>query len=270
LKACRLDDVQLPVAYDPIAPVATGLFGYHVAPSDADAVVITRNELDAMAVYQTTGLPGVSLPTSVYQLPQTVLPLLERFSKIYLWLDDDVDGQLAAETFAHKLGESRCSIVNTRMGDAQGPLNAHQALLQHKNLEHILSTASALKHDQIIDFHELRDEVYREFLSPEQAKGVQSVDLPALNAVLKGHRPGELTILTGPTGVGKTTIISQLSMDYCKSGVTTLWGSFEILNKRLAKKMLCQFAEKDLSQHPQEFDIWADKFEQVCLSYSAC
>ncbi|KAJ2962675.1 hypothetical protein NQZ79_g2253 [Umbelopsis isabellina] len=267
LKACRLDDVQSPVAYDPIAPVATGLFGYHVAPSDADTVVITRNELDAMAVFQATGLPGVALPTSVYQLPQTVLPLLERFSKIYLWLDDDVDGQLAAETFAHKLGESRCSIVNTRMGDAQGPLNAHQALLQQKDLNHILSTSSALKHDQIIDFHELRDEVYREFLSPEQARGVQSVDLPALNAVLKGHRPGELTILTGPTGVGKTTIISQLSMDFCKSGVTTLWGSFEILNKRLAKKMMCQFAEKDLSQHPQEFDIWADKFEQLPLYF---
>jgi twinkle protein len=263
LKACRVDNVQQPVAFDPVAPIATGLFGYHVAPAEAQAAIITRNELDAMSAYQATGIPSVSLPTSVYQLPQSVLPLLERFSKIYLWLDDDVDGQLAAETFAHKLGESRCLIVNTRMGDAQGPLNAHQALLQNKDLNDILSKASILKHDQIIDFHELRDEVYREFLSPDQAKGVQSTDLPALNAVLKGHRPGELTILTGPTGVGKTTIISQLSLDYCKSGVTTLWGSFEILNKRLAKKMLCQFAGKDLSKVPNEFDVWADKFEQV-------
>jgi twinkle protein len=156
------------------------------------------------------------------------------------------------------------------MGDARGPLNAHEALLQQKDFKEILSKASILKHDQIIDFHELRDEVYREFLSPDQAKGVQSTDLPALNAVLKGHRPGELTILTGPTGVGKTTIISQLSLDYCKSGVTTLWGSFEILNKRLAKKMLCQFAEKDLSQNPLEFDVWADKFEQVLLLYGWC
>lgn len=270
IKACRADDVQQPVTFDPIAPISTGLFGYHVAPAEADAVIITRNELDAMSVYQATGIPGVSLPTSVYQLPQSVLPLLERFSKVYLWLDDDVDGQLAAETFAHKLGESRCLIVNTRMGDARGPLNAHQALLQQKDFKEILSKASILKHDQIIDFHELRDEVYREFLSPDQAKGVQSTDLPALNAVLKGHRPGELTILTGPTGVGKTTIISQLSLDYCKSGVTTLWGSFEILNKRLAKKMLCQFAEKDLSQNPLEFDVWADKFEQVLLLYGRC
>lgn len=267
IKACRVDDAQLPVTFDPIAPIANGLFGYHVAPAEADAVIITRNELDAMAAYQATGIPGMSLPTSVYQLPQSILPLLERFSKIYLWLDDDVDGQLAAETFAHKLGESRCLIVNTRMGDAQGPLNAHQALLQQKDLKQILSKASILKHDQIVDFHELRDEVYREFLSPDQAKGVQSTDLPALNVVLKGHRPGELTILTGPTGVGKTTIISQLSLDYCKSGVTTLWGSFEILNKRLAKKMLCQFAEKDLAQSPLEFDVWADKFEQLPLYF---
>jgi replicative DNA helicase len=122
-----------------------------------------------------------------------------------------------------------------------------------------------LKPDRVLNFGDLRKDVYDEILNPDAHRGVQSKDLPLFNQILKGHRRGELTILTGPTGFGKTTVISQLSLDYCRSGVPTLWGSFEILNKRLAKKMLSQFAEKDLTQFPEEFDRVADEFEKVCM-----
>jgi len=38
---------------------------------------------------QATGLPAVSLPNGARSLPVQVLPLLERFRRIYLWMDDD-------------------------------------------------------------------------------------------------------------------------------------------------------------------------------------
>ena len=41
----------------------------------------------------------------------------------------------------------------------------------------------------------------------------------ALNRLLKGHRRGELTVFTGPTGSGKTTFISDYSLDLCTQGV---------------------------------------------------
>lgn len=269
IKACAIANPNDVLLFDPPAANeagSAGLFGYHTAPSEADTVIITRRELDAMAAYEATGIPSFSIPTPNYQLQESVLPLLGRFLRIYLWLDDDVDGQLAADRFAQRLGIGRCLLVRTRQGDRKGPKSALEAWLQGKDLKQILKTAKKLRHDEILDFHDLREEVYREILNPEQTQGVQSKDIPALNKILKGHRPGELTILTGPTGIGKTTIISQLSLDYCKSGVPTLWGSFEIMNKRLAKKMLCQFAGKDLSECPREFDAWADKFEQVLLT----
>ena len=37
--------------------------------------------------------------------------------------------------------------------------------------------------------------------------------LGGLNKILKGHRPGELTLVTGRTGQGKTTMVSQLSLE---------------------------------------------------------
>lgn len=266
LKLCDVNNPTHIVQTDPPSSGkmgTEGLFGYQTASYTDDTVILTRRELDAMAAHQATGLPAMSIPSPNYQLQESVLPLLDRFTRIYLWLDDDVDGQLAAERFARKIGEHKCLMVNTRQGEQEGPVNAHEALLANKDLHHIIATARGIQHDQIVDFRNLREEVYNEILHPDQTRGVQSKDLPALNEITKGHRPGELTILTGPTGAGKTTIISQLSLDFCKSGVPTLWGSFEILNKRLAKKMLYQFAEKDISLDPKDFDEIADRFEQV-------
>ncbi|KAG2237096.1 hypothetical protein INT48_004597 [Thamnidium elegans] len=270
LKICDLEDPSQVVQVDPplhSKESEAGLFGYQTASADCDTLIITRREMDAMAAYQATGIPAVSIPTSNYQLQEPVLPLLERFTHIYIWLDDDLDGQLAAERFAQKIGDSKCLIVNTRLGDKQSPVNAYEALKENKDLKKILSKARRIKHDQIVDFVDLREEVLNEILHPDQTKGVQSKDLPGLNDIMKGHRSGELTILTGPTGAGKTTIISQLSLDYCQSGVPTLWGSFEIMNKRLAKKMLFQFAGKDISTVPEEFDEIADRFQELPLYF---
>ena len=41
-----------------------------------------------------------------------------------------------------------------------------------------------------------------------------------MNNLLKGHRRGELTVFTGPTGSGKTTFISDYSLDLCMQGVS--------------------------------------------------
>lgn len=42
---------------------------------------------------------------------------------------------------------------------------------------------------------------------------------PKLSQILKGHRRGELTVFTGGTGTGKTTLLSELSLDLCIQGV---------------------------------------------------
>jgi Toprim-like len=93
-----------------------GLFGFHTVPNNNDdeqpaELVLTEGEYDAMAVYQATGRPAVSLPNGCRSLPVEVLPLLERFDKVYLWMDNDGPGQEGAEIFAKKIGMERCFIV---------------------------------------------------------------------------------------------------------------------------------------------------------------
>ena len=191
-----------------------GFFGYHTIPASATSVILTEGEFDAIAAYQCTGVPAISLPNGANNLPVELLPFLERFSVIYLWMDDDRVGQEGAETFAKKLGINRCWIVRTRGGQPDGPKDANDALLQGYDLCDILAAAQPLPHRQITTFEELRDDVWKEIADPQQRAGVQSTSLPTLNSTLKGHRRGELTIITGSTGVGKVGLALQHSLSH--------------------------------------------------------
>ena len=49
----------------------------------------------------------------------------------------------------------------------------------------------------ITSFRNLKEEVYRSFMNFEEDQGVKWKRFSGLNKLLKGHRPGELTIFTG-------------------------------------------------------------------------
>ena len=271
-----------------------GLFGLHTVPDDATSVVLTEGEYDAMAVYQATGRPAVSLPNGCRSLPLDVLPLLEKFERIYLWMDQDQPGQEGAEKFAKKLGVSRCYIVQT----PHGIKDANEALL--KNLEaekdeacnqddvnasnqvvdfnKILDNASVISHDRILTFEDLRQEVLSELIEPDKYMGAPILSLPGFTKLIKGYRKGELTVLTGPTGSGKTTFLGQISIDLAEQGQNVLWGSFEIKNTRLLQKLLKQFSKDSLPEPCEEqgnkskknieaYEALADRFQNLPLYF---
>lgn len=98
---------------------------------------------------------------------------------------------------------------------------------------------------------ELKDAVKEEYFRTDQSRTPQLISLPKFSSILKGFRPGELTIFTGPTGSGKTTVLSQISLDLCMQKLPTLWGSFEIRNARLIQAMLQQILTEPIAA-PEE------------------
>ena len=71
----------------------------------------TSNNSSKIQDLDLKSLPVVSLPNGCGSLPDDLLPRLESFTKIYLWLDFDSSGMAAATAFAKKLGIHRCFIV---------------------------------------------------------------------------------------------------------------------------------------------------------------
>lgn len=239
------------------------LFGLSLVGRLDTEVVLTGSELDTLAVSQATGLPSIALPRGVSCLPPILLPYLEQFRRVTLWIGADIRSWESSKIFSRKLGLRRCSLV--RPGEFR-PCPV-EALAEGKNLSRIISTSIPAAHKSIVSFKQLREDVYGELLNKEQVAGVKWTRFPELNRILKGHRKGELTVFTGPTGSGKTTFISEVALDLCMQGVNTLWGSFEINNVRLAKIMLTQFAMQRLEDNLEQYDYWADKFEELPLYF---
>lgn len=139
-------------------------------------------------------------------------------------------GREGVERLSHKLGLGRCFVVQpapallrrvaAQPAAADGapaadasPKDANEALLRGFDLAAIIAGAAVRRHDQILTFSDLRPAVMREVAASlgvgddVRADGGRAPhcgtplrSLPRLNRLLKGHRSGELTILTGGTG----------------------------------------------------------------------
>ncbi|KJP85464.1 hypothetical protein AK88_04903 [Plasmodium fragile] len=373
-------------------------FGDHLV-NNSEEIVLTEGEIDAMTVNQETNYAAISLPNGSKSLPIYLLPYLERFKKIHLWLDFDKAGKSSVFNFVNKIGLGRTNVItdanvqyldeqlferkrknlltkgglllplticNNSIGvaeqkqgtikenmqsdqknghtegmrDGKGPnttvdpmsgtnksdfkigekeknegdsrkspisrdtgnvkeeergisareeskvrtlhfvqnnimyipnnivvKDANDCLKYNIDVRFFIENSEKVKHSQILNFNDLRQNILEELKYPDRINGVKSKTIPSLNKFLYGLRMGELSIWTGPTGVGKTTLLSQLSLDYCIQGVSTLWGSFEINNIKLGKVMLNQFCGKNLEKNIDLFDLYADKFELLPLKF---
>lgn len=227
-------------------------------------VVVVADIRDFMAL-SSVGLQGVvCLPYGLRTLPQNVLPFFESCDKIILWLGNSFGSLNASIQFAKKLIEKRCHLIRP----TEGQESATKALKSGKDLRKIVSEAKPIWHQFVTTFETLREDVVAEIRNITEVTGVQWSRFPVLNKILKGHRRGELTVLTGGTGCGKTTFLSEYSLDLAMNGVNTLWGSFEIKNSRLARTMLQQFSGTAFTEENLDaFHEWADKFENLPIYF---
>ncbi|XP_032689722.1 twinkle protein, mitochondrial isoform X2 [Odontomachus brunneus] len=232
-------------------------------------VVPTIHDLLALASQKAAGRI-ICLPYNLQNLPQQLLPSLEDFKKLILWFGNDEPSWYTARQFAKKLNEKRCSFVRP-IGTQPRPKVATD---KGYNLKDILTNAFPIWHKSITTFDDLRQDILCDLQNIDKVQGVKWKRYPTLNRILGGHRRGEVTILTGPTGVifsgsGKTTFMSEYSLDLAMQGVNTLWGSFEIRNARLAKTMLQQMAGVSLEDNLDEFNTYADAFSKLPIYFMA-
>uniref|UniRef100_A0A182PD96 DNA 5'-3' helicase n=1 Tax=Anopheles epiroticus TaxID=199890 RepID=A0A182PD96_9DIPT len=253
---------------------ASGLIQLRCSPSSPGTkakelsqtnAILVLNVLDLLALGSVKlNATAVCLPHGLKTLPQQCLPGLERFQRLTLWFNYDTAGWDTARNYAKKLDERRCLFV--RPTD-QHP-TPYRALLEGTlEPKAILSKAQPILHQSITTFRALRQDVLSDLQNIDKVQGVKWKRYPTLNKLLKGHRKGELTVLTGPTGCGKTTFMSDYSLDLVQQGVSTLWGSFEIRNTRLAVTLLRQMVGRPLDENLSEFEQWADAFERLPIYF---
>ena len=123
------------------------------------------------------------------------------------------------------------------------------------------TSTTTLNEQHLVPLGSLTQNIYDRIVNFDQFAGVKCSSFHFLNKTLKGWRPGEFTLVTGATGSGKTTFLSQVSIDLLKQGIPSLWGSFEIKNEILATTMLQQFSKQELkAKNPELLKEKLDQF----------
>ncbi|PIC18509.1 hypothetical protein B9Z55_024375 [Caenorhabditis nigoni] len=217
----------------------SGVFGLHMATLSDRSVVITTNERDALAIYEATKALVFALPHGEIMDP-LVLPYLEEFDKIYLWFP--VQHVSYAKDWGSALNTLKCLLVKNEERPIELVRNG-----DHRLIRNSLSNSVVRMRER--GFRSMTDLDMREGIRSDLLNSTNRIvgfgqwkRFGVLNKYLGGLRPGEMTVLTGGTGNGKTTFLCEYSLDLFTQGVRTLFCSFEMPEKKILHWMLVQYA----------------------------
>lgn len=215
------------------------LFGWQTIDNNSREVWITEGEFDAMAGYQ-MGAPCLSVPFgggkgAKQQWIENEFDNLDRFETIYLALDMDDEGELAAREIAERLGMHRCLRVQLPHKDL------NECLLDGADIEAIRKTAKAFDPEELRSATEYRDDILKElFNNDEDQRGFQPL-IDKFMGKLR-FRDAELVILNGINGHGKSQLAGQFSLDAMLQSKRVCIASMEMPARRLLTRLTRQAA----------------------------
>lgn len=206
------------------------LFGMD-ACSFSKPLVITEGQIDAMAVYEAGYTNVVSVPSGASNMDwvDACWDWLEKFDSIILFGDNDEPGRQMVHDLSKRLDESRCRIVEEYPEREDGSVckDANEVLYFHGALEimDMIDNANEIPIRGVID---LADVVPIDPTTlPRIATGI-----PALDETLGGlHLPG-VTVITGESGAGKSTISGPLLLNAIEQGYSVCAYSGELSKER--------------------------------------
>lgn len=94
------------------------------------------------------------------------------------------------------------------------------------------------------------DELKRSLMATESDMFRFKTGLPTLDRLLDGVEAGELIIVTGPTGEGKTTLLMTTTANGADQGVNSLWFTLEVTPRQFVNKLSQRTAEPPLFYIP--------------------
>ncbi|KAL7677336.1 hypothetical protein ACOME3_003572 [Neoechinorhynchus agilis] len=194
------------------------MFGLQTLNPRHTEVIVTSCVEDALNAYEAIGQSKPCLALLFFpiyfEFYDFILAMFDQFKKVYLWPSDEKTSEKLFQ-LASLLNPQRCFL----MSSLQPPKQIRQQAGQ--SVKPLFQDAYPIINEEIQKFSYFQDAVRSELTSQEQYSGARWQRYPLLNQILKGHRLGELTVLTGSTGCGKTTFLSDYSLDLCVNSIQT-------------------------------------------------
>lgn len=215
------------------------LFGQHLG-SDG-LLVITEGEIDCMSVYQVMHEWGfhrkfcvVSIADGAASAKKNVTEQLSwvlGFDQIVIFMDQDEPGVKAANALAEVIGHKAAVVGNFPYKDANEALQAGD----DKSIREAIRTAKRHRPDTIVHAPDLLEKI----LKPEHRYGLP-YPWDGWNAMTEGMKPGQLVMVAGGTGIGKSLFTRSICLNLCKQGVKCAYIGLEESCETSLERMLSE------------------------------
>lgn len=201
------------------------LFGQHLG--NRGHLVIVEGEKDALCCYEAFtakeryNFVVVSVPDGAQSAHTAItehLAWIGGFDKVTLFFDSDEPGIKAAEKCAGIIGPKARIVTGLGYKDAA---DAHIADDDYA-IRRAIAQASGYRPAGIVCAHELTDAV----MNPVCSRGL---DLPwtGWNLATEGLKPGELWLISGGTGIGKSLFTRSMALRLAGNGVKVAYLGYE-------------------------------------------
>lgn len=196
------------------------LWGMDLCDTSTGQLVITEGEPDALALDECGIKNVVSVPSGAEDLTWIELcwDWLKQFDTITFWGDADEPGKRMIKSCIKRLSDFKIYVVNSPHKDANACLviDGKGKVIEAVNTAQIVPRVGLLN---------LADVVRLDVRNMERV-GCKS--LTALNLATGGFRMGELSVWTGKSGEGKSTLLGQILLDSINEGVNVCAYSGEL------------------------------------------
>lgn len=216
-------------------------------------VFLCEAELDAISLYNAGFKNVVAATTGAKKFQQEWYERLERFKKIYIVYDNDVDGQAGAEKMATRLGMDRC--FNIRLPSDFKDVNEYfwdkeQQKKRHRKVD-FLKLAKDARRFEVRDTMSLQyalKEVYKDiYLNDEEELYGFRTPWAKVNRVMRGAKKGHLVVVSAKPKTGKTTWVLNWMKYLSETGTPTAIYCCEMKQKKIARRMVGMYCKDFVS-----------------------
>lgn len=210
-----------------------GYYGLQNVKFSKKAIFVCEGEDDAHALSQYGVENVVSVPSGASSYTEEMDRINGKFDRIYTIFDTDDAGQKGAYEFAKKAGLYKVYNCILPFKDARDCLINGVGV---EVIKLILKAGKRYESDDILSAADLKEKFIAD-ISGDKYSGTM-IEQSSINMLLGGVRVGEVSVLTGHTGSGKSTFGLNF-LHWCEyAGMPGLIMSFENRTENIIRKMI--------------------------------